>query len=922
MKAWWMGVACAMAMAAACAGRAMAGAGWSVPVEVQEPAGVARAAEPASGGIPFKPGQVKDVADLALVTRAGEPVPAQFTKLAGYDDGSVQWALVDLVVPQLPGNGQVSCRIQPGRTVPPLNALKIAETDDRIVVDTGVLAFAVSKANFALFDEVTVGGRKVVSGGSIDLLNCELGEQKGTPEGSREVTIIAKKANGRLFPLKTGRPTRVSWEYRGPVRATLRVDGEYLGETGAGLQAKLSYTTRITAWAGVGAVRVEHSIRNSNPADGYDAYIQRAALTLRLAFEAEAQAHEAPGEIPVATLPPPRPVEASQPLLATTASTRPRPAPRPGDYSAKPCDDWASGADIEGAFGLVVQNRHTGGIYRGPGTYLRKLMDCGWSTSWPGLFAQSVKGREAVVEIVSPGPALTGKGTERGALGFTQDGTFVLADRSHKDSEVWFDFYAGRRDVAVNAARAAACRSKLLVVAPGECYSETETLGSGHFGTLDDEVATYQLWGWKGWDDRSKYPRLPHQPFAFVPMEWMHDVSEDDAVEGYLLQFLRTKQRGFFDWGEAFNGFFRCHAVFRCDWGERWGVPAAAGRAERGLRFGWYGPHYYDWCDSRMHYCHQYGRGLFDYYCLTGNVDSLEAGLDLAQEMSAGYDRYKPGGEMTLGRTFGRAFNTALRAYQVTRDLQWKKVADRYAATILEASNWDAEKKVYLQSMGGWYSYFTREWAEQVPGNKVYVVPPRLLDYLAKNGISVSNVRGKGIAAKGDQKWEVTHLTQVFELSECHQAMERYARVMNSEPMKKRLVDLTRGIIKYYWSEKCQFMLDRGYIGWPEKDQAFDCWRWMESHDRCPNDPCGIHSGYSTRYIADMCARAYSFSGDRYFLDWSKTCWNRGSKRLYQQDRQIASDDAVGEFAYIRGAHADTVLECSARLTYEWPRAK
>jgi peptidoglycan/LPS O-acetylase OafA/YrhL len=43
---------------------------------------------------------------------------------------------------------------------------------------------------------------------------------------------------------------------------------------------------------------------------------------------------------------------------------------------------------------------------------------------------------------------------------------------------------------------------------------------------------------------------------------------------------------------------------------------------------GWYGPREYGWSDGRSEYCHFYGRGIFDYYCLTGDVDALEAGRD------------------------------------------------------------------------------------------------------------------------------------------------------------------------------------------------------------------------------------------------------------------------------------------------------
>jgi hypothetical protein len=323
-----------------------------------------------------------------------------------------------------------------------------------------------------------------------------------------------------------------------------------------------------------------------------------------------------------------------------------------------------------------------------------------------------------------------------------------------------------------------------------------------------------------------------------------------------------------------------------------------------------------------MHYCHQYGRGIFDYYCLTGDTDALEAGLNLATEMSAGFDRSKPGGQVSLGRSFGRSFNTVLRAYQLTRDPQFKRVADHYGDWIVKGSNWDPEKKIYLQqvsSMG--FPYFEWDWVKQRTNNTVYIVPPRLLQTIAENKLDCKWAKEGAFATKGDQKWEVFGLTQVFELSECHQAMERYARIMNNQPMKDRLVEFTRGIITQYWSEKCQFMRDSGYVNWPDNHRTRDRWEFTESHDACPANPGGIHSGYSTRYVADMCARAYSFSEDRFFLEWSKKCWNRGNKRMYQQDRQIAAEDEVGPFASIRGAHSDAVLECAARLTYEWPRA-
>ena len=66
--------------------RAGAGRRGQVAVEVKltvaESAGVARAAEPVTSGVPFAKGAVKDVANLALADAAGKPLPAQFTRLA------------------------------------------------------------------------------------------------------------------------------------------------------------------------------------------------------------------------------------------------------------------------------------------------------------------------------------------------------------------------------------------------------------------------------------------------------------------------------------------------------------------------------------------------------------------------------------------------------------------------------------------------------------------------------------------------------------------------------------------------------------------------------------------------------------------------------------------------------------------------
>ena len=845
-------------------------AGVDVAVSVTEPAGIARTDQPVTGGIPFSAGDVKSADDLVLVDAAGQPVPAQFTVLVKHGDGSVKWVLVDFVA-SIDAGKTAHYTLKTGGGAPkPATPLTINEADDAVTFNTGVVTFTVNKKTFGLFEDVAVNGHPVVTGSAVDLLNCEL-EKTEVGEGRRKTTFFAPKKGGQALECSTAAPRRVKWEYKGPVRATLRIDGDYTCKLDESVLAPtVSYTTRITAWAGCGAVKVQHSIRNSDPKVGYDAYIRRATLTLDLAIDAADQGRGL---------------------------------------------DWAAGGD--GAVGVLVQDKHTAGIYRGPCTYTTKLAGDGWSGKpYTPVFGQQVAGRQAVAEIVSKGPALTGRRSERGLLGFTQDGIFALADRSHKDSDVWFDFYTGKRDAAANKARAESFRSKLLLFAEGKHYSDTEALAMGHFGTLADEIATYKKWGWTGAENQKKYPKKPHQPLAFVHCEMIHEVTEDDCVEGNLIQFLRTNERGFFDYAEAWAGFYRGHAIYRTDWGEDWGVPAPTGkRAANGLGFGWYGPHWYSWADTRMHGCHHYGRGIFEYYLITGEVDALEAGLDLARQMSAGWERKKPGQGMSLGRSFGRQFLTVLSAWHTTRDPHWKKIADHWAAAVTKAPNWRDDLKLYHQSLGIKNSYFARAWTAghfpKPPKWKLRPIPRKLDAFLTKNNITASYNRGRIFASDRKDTWEVTYLTQLFELSACHLAFERYARFFDNEAMKKRLVDISEGVNRHYWSDEVDYMIGSPWFGWPRKDQTLDPYEWMADSSKAKI------SGYATRYTADMFARAYSFTKDPKWLALAKRSWDRGSKRRYMQVKPMAGPDEVGMFAYITGAHSNAMSECSARMFYE-----
>ena len=802
-----------------------------VTITVKEPAGVARHAEPASGGIPFKKGQVKSVDQLALFDRSGKPVPAQFTKLAGYEDGSVQWALVDFRA-TVPANGTAEFAAKPrGAEAAPAGAgIKVDETADIVTVNTGVLEFSVNKAKFNLVESVKVNGVAVT----------------GAP-AAKAVRIATSQGND----FAAGAPDKVAWEYKGSERVTLRVDGAYRNEKG---ESFLFYTTRLTAWAGTTVLRIDHAVRNSDPPKGFDAKIKEAALTIPLAFTAQEQGKS---------------------------------------Y------DWAAAGD--GKVGVLLVNRNSGGCFPGESTYAGKRTEA--------CYKQSLANGQLEVAVIPRSDAVPVPTTQKSILyGYDKErGYFALGDCAHKNSQITLDIYTGARDAAANAAREKALRSPLHALADPARISETETIGSGKFGTLADEIATYQKWGWKKWDDPKKQPHMPAQPRAYVAKEAIHWISEADSVEGLALMYIRTGERGFLDWTRAWADYGATHYAYRTD-----GFAFSLTRPSTALRIEWYGPKEYGWSDSRSEWCHFYDAGMFDYYCLTGEVDALEAGRDLVEETTAwAVKRYKPGSAIgTYGvRGFARGWLAAIRLAQLTRAPEDRQLADRFAEIAFKASDWDPRGFI---NWGAGPDYMaTHQFA---PKN----ILPHLKAYMGEHGLTLSP---KGImTAKDGASWPLCSDGGTWESVALQMAFDRYYRATGSEQAKALAVKMAVFARDFQFSKKCQQAYYYTILDIPEKGKVYEPADWDDEHKNCPG-PGAKHQGGYTCFFPDVFARTYSLTGDKQWLDMAKTVWNRGSKRRWQTTEQAAPDDEVFVFATHIAPGTDSALS-TARMFYEVPRAK
>ena len=794
----------------------------AVKVTVAEPAGVERKFEPASGGVPFKKGQVKDVSELALFDKDGKPVPAQFSRLAPYEDGSVQWALLDVLVDVAAG-GKAEFTVKKGQAAAPAKPLKIEEAGGKITVDTGAARFTVNATGFNLLESVEIGGAKVAGPGAVEVAD----------EGGKVMSA--------------GKPYNASWEYKGPVRATLRVDGTWLA---GGDKEFLRYTTRLTFFAGSKSVRVDHSLRNSNPKEGNDVKMKWAAVSLKLAAGGDGQGQGA---------------------------------------------NWAACGNAD--TGLLITQRHTGGCFPGGGKDARYKLKAGGDAAAVWAVPEGTEGKDI--------------------YGYGKD-FFALADTTHKDTEAWFEFYTGGRDAAANGTRAKALVSKLHALADPVWISETGGMGYGQFGTLADEIATYKKWGWKGAEDEGKMDKVhrAHNPDEYVGGVSTHNDSESDNAELGLLMYLRTGERGWLDYGESWARYYKSHAARRTDGfvydGFRHTRSAASAQSKRpcnGEKFGWYGPKVYNWSDTRFCMCHTFSNGMFDYYCLTGDVDALEGGLDQAEMAAITYTDSKnaPGTVLSLGRAWGRQMKAVVRAYQATREEKWKKSMDYFMQRHLQAPNRNAGDTGLFLSTYKAAGFFMKE---------IENMSPKLKKYCDDNGITWKSEKALLTITKGGDSLNLTKSPQSFEFAACAEAVARCAEVTGDPEMKKLVVDLGRGARDVYWSKTSDnHGLKSAFVGFPRKDKPYDPDEWADGPQK--------KSGYHARFVTDILARAYSHSGDKEFLEAARRVWNRGSKWGYWTTEPNCPDDEVNVFASTRPPNADKVdIRNCSRLFYEVPRAK
>jgi len=237
---------------------------------VTEPAGLARAREPLTFGVPFAQGALRDAAALRCwrVT-TGAALPVQARVLSRWPDGSVRWALVDTQV-ALEARGRFQLAIGRAADIEPTPATWSLPSGDslatsrRIVLGDGTTEWPLLERGAP----GTVGGDRVaglaprlvdrfghVYGGVLDPTSLELLEA-----GPLRQTFLVRgthRSIGREQTSADGERRSIDGEHR-------PIDSEQRSSDGEALAAGFhTFAARVSVLAGCERARVQWTLENT-----------------------------------------------------------------------------------------------------------------------------------------------------------------------------------------------------------------------------------------------------------------------------------------------------------------------------------------------------------------------------------------------------------------------------------------------------------------------------------------------------------------------------------------------------------------------------------------------------------------------------------------------------------------------------------
>jgi len=197
-----------------------------------------------SWGVPLPEGKVDPSTSYLLKNSQGQTMPVQSWPLAYWPDGSLKWVGLGTVVDTNSGNTFQLKAVKTDGDVSIKTKVEVTETDDNVLVNTGVLQCGIPKHGEQLIRYIKMDGKEISTNGR---LVCIL--QNGP---SREVGVQPVK---EIF---TGNIENVTIEQNGPVRVVVKIEGKHVSESKS--RGWLPFIVRLYFYTGQQSIRIVHTI--------------------------------------------------------------------------------------------------------------------------------------------------------------------------------------------------------------------------------------------------------------------------------------------------------------------------------------------------------------------------------------------------------------------------------------------------------------------------------------------------------------------------------------------------------------------------------------------------------------------------------------------------------------------------------------
>ena len=189
-------------------------------------------------GVPLPPGAAKQPSQARIVTDKGKVLPSEGKVLQRRPDGSIEWLLMDILVP-LKGQEEKSVFVEPrpGRQPAVDNPVKVSRRGRLVTLSNGISEVTVSKDGGSLIRKLVLNGRTIVDGKAL-------------------VDLEVIDGGGKIHRASLAGRHTVTVTHQNRLRTELTIEGKHRARDG---EMFLDFALRFTLTANSPDLKLEHT---------------------------------------------------------------------------------------------------------------------------------------------------------------------------------------------------------------------------------------------------------------------------------------------------------------------------------------------------------------------------------------------------------------------------------------------------------------------------------------------------------------------------------------------------------------------------------------------------------------------------------------------------------------------------------------